>query len=224
MIGAALMSLVGSAHAIPTLRLTSSLGDSVTVSDGGIGDLSGDAGVVLFFGDLTGWSINITSGFSKPTLGSATQPILDVTSANISSYGIGSTLDIWFTDTDFAAISNAVSTMAGIGGTTSGSVTYRAYYDSSNTPFGTANELADMSFSSFAFSGQGGNQLSSADPFSMTLRITIDHSGHSPYQISSFDAIVRVPEPTTLLLFGSGLLALGMGLVLRRRRSALGNA
>lgn len=224
LVGALLMSAFSTAHAIPTLRLTSSLGGDVTVQDGGIGDLADQAGVILFFGDLAGWSINITSGFSKPTLGSATQPILDLTSANISSWGGGGALDIWFTDTDFATITNAVSTMAGIGGTTSGSVSYRAYYDASNTPFGTANELADMSFSTFAFAGEGGNQLLSPDPFSMTLRVTINHSGYLPFQMSSFDAIVRVPEPSSLLLFGSGLLALGMGLVLRRRRMAQRNA
>ena len=124
------------ADAVPMVRLVTD-GVDVTVADGGVGDASSASGVVLFNGSLGDWLINITSGFSKPALGSAATPMLDLNSANLSSSG-GGAIDIWLTDTDFAAIPTAANVLAAIGGTTSGTVSYRTFYDASNTPFGTA--------------------------------------------------------------------------------------
>jgi len=213
LIAAALLLGPLSASAVPMLRL-SSQGHTVTVTDNGAGDSSADDGLVLFYGSLPGWNINITSGFSKPLLGSASEPILDLASANFSSYGGASALEIWLTDTDFAPAPSA-PTMAGIGGTTDGTVTYRAYYDSTNTAFGTGNLLADMSFSDWAFSGSAGGSLAALNPFSLTLYVSILHNSALPSRITSFDASVKVPEPTTLALFAAGLLAIGF--VARRR-------
>jgi hypothetical protein len=213
LIAAALLLGPFSASAVPMLRLSSE-GHTVTVTDNGAGDLSDTDGLVLFYGSLPGWSINITSGFSKPLLGSALQPILDLASANFTSYGGASALEIWLTDTDFAPTSSA-HTMAGIGGTTDGTVTYQAYYDSTNTAFGTGNLLADMSFSNWAFSGSEGGSLTALNPFSLTLYVNILHDAALPFRLTSFDASVKVPEPTALALFAAGVLAVGF--VARRR-------
>lgn len=214
------LGIATSAHAIPQLRLESSAGGDVTIADGDATgpeiDLNSEAGVILFSGGIAGWTMNITSGFSKPFLGSSLAPWLDLASANFTSHG-GGTLNIWLTDTDFGPHSDAAHVMAAIGGTTSGNVTFKTYYDDNNAAFGTTHELTSMSFAPEyqAFSGALGAELVSAKPYSLTMLVTLVHEG---FEISSFDATTKVPEPSSLLLLGAGLL--GLGGAVRRRRSA----
>jgi hypothetical protein len=206
------------AHAIPQLRLQSSAGANISVTDGGLGDVNSDAGAVTFMGPLAGWNMNITSGLSLPFLGSTLQPELDLFSLNATS-SAGGTLNVWLTDTDFGPHSNAAHVLAAIGGTTGGSVTFRTFFDTTNTAFGQQHEITSQSFSPTAFSGEMAGELTSAMPYSLTLLVTIVHTGQ---QLTSFDAIVKVPEPSSLLLIGAGLL--GLGFTLRRRDSIAARA
>src|SRR5215467_8660422 len=91
---ALLFGFLPSANAIPMLHLTTSAGGNVTVSD-----TDGD-GIVQYGGPLAGWAINLTSGLSKPALGSDNMAILDLISFNLSSDTTGS-INIWLTDTGF---------------------------------------------------------------------------------------------------------------------------
>ncbi len=203
--------LLSQANAIPMLRLTTSGGDSVTVADGGAGDLTGAAdGVVVFSGSLGNWIWNIASGFSKPALGSAVLPELDLNSVDLSSAGPAGTVNIWLTDTDFSAHSALTSMMAAIGGTTSGEISLRTFMDAGNAAFGTTTELTNVSSLSGAFSSTAGGAFSSENPYSLTLLVSITHGASSLPQISSFDAAVKVPEPGPLLLLGTGLLIAGV--------------
>ena len=202
--------LLSQANAIPMLRLTTSDGGNVTVADGGAGDLSGAGdGVVIFSGALGSWVWNIASGFSKPALGSALNPELDLNSVNLSSAGAGGTVNIWLTDTDFSPRASLTSLMASIGGTTSGEVTYRTFMDAGNAAFGTTTELTSMNSLGGAFSSTASGLLSSAGPYSLTMLVSITHAASGLPQISSFDAAVKVPEPGSLVLLGTGLLLAG---------------
>lgn len=201
------------ANAVPMLRITD-LSDpatpSVTVTD----SLPSD-GIVTMITGLGTWVVNVVTGLSKPLIGAADEPYLDLSSVNVSM-GSG-VLQIEFTDTDFN-LAGSTQAMALIGGTTEGTVSFATYYDASNTPFGRSNELMDLGvFDSGAFAGEAGTAFLAPALYSLTLVVTIAHK--SGIDVSSFDAAVRVPEPASLLLLSVGMLAIGFAVARRRRRS-----
>src|SRR5208282_5572230 len=93
-----ILLLLGSgskALAVLQLTLTDDLGNTVTITDNGPGDTDPTVGSISFVGAVgsnPNWYINVTGGLSKPVLGSASAPELDITTLNYS-YGAG-TLDI----------------------------------------------------------------------------------------------------------------------------------
>jgi hypothetical protein len=88
------------ASATPMLRLEAVGFGSTTITDGSALDFNSFDGVVTAINALPGsnWAVNVTTGLSKPVLGSADVPMLDPSSVSVSSLG-GGTLNIWLTDT-----------------------------------------------------------------------------------------------------------------------------
>lgn len=206
------------ANAIPVLRLTTSGGATATIRDGEAGDVNGAAGAVTFVNLLDPqWFVNVTTGLSKPLLGSPSTPELDLNSVNVSSLPGAGWLDIELTDTGFTPTTGA-NFLAAIGGTTGGSVSFTTYFDSSNAEFGKTTELTSIGGPGPAFSGTATSLLTSVTSYSLTLLVRITHTGAPIAQASSFDAVLKVPEPGTLLLLGMGMLAFGT--VARRARAA----
>ena len=211
------VGVAAAANAIPVLRLTTSSGATATIRDGEAGDVNAAAGAVTFVNPLDGqWFVNVTTGLSKPLLGSPNTPELDLNSVNVSSLPGAGWLDIELTDTDFTPTTGATF-LAAIGGTTGGAVSFKTYFDSSNAEFGKTTELTNFGGAGPAFSGMATNVLTSVTSYSLTLLVRITHTGSPTIQTSSFDAVLKVPEPGTLLLLGMGMLAFAT--VARRART-----
>jgi hypothetical protein len=127
------------------------------------------------------------------------------------------------TDTDFTYL-GGLSALAAIGGTTKGSVQYKAFFDASNAEFGQGSLIASFGMTDYekansAFAGTQSSSVSLNQPYSLTQVVTIRHS--RDYKVSSFNAevgTVTVPEQPSMAAVG-GLafvfLAFG-GLVFRK--------
>jgi hypothetical protein len=184
--------------------------NTVVVADQGVGDTNPLLGVIGYGNPLGSWIVNVTTGISKPVLGSATKPELDLSSVNVSSKSGGSVnLRIRFSDVDFGNLIGLTSFTSAIGGVTNGGVTFDTYYSNSNGWFDQANLLTSLSSNGqFAFSDTGYAGANPDSPYSLTLVANISHAGG--VKTTSFNAAVSVPEPGTLILLGSGILGLAI--------------
>jgi hypothetical protein len=144
-------------------------------------------------------------------------PQLDLSSVNVTSQTGGKlTLDV--TDTDFLGSGGPGTFLSQIGGTqdVAGTLSYSTFVDCSNTAFGKAKTLSSSTFSGTPFSGgQAVGTTLCAGNYSLTEEVVL--SLPSPFTVTSFDAKLALPEPASLMLFGVGLIA--VGLLSRRKRS-----
>ena len=202
--------MVGNAFAL-SITLDDHDGNTAMVVDGGIGDFATMAGLVTYIGVLGNWNANVTTGYSS--LDHA-YPVLDLCSLNVTSGNTGGHLTVSVTDTygDVSDIADGIEGfMFSVGGSTHGTVDFTANINGTELFL----DWDDLMYSGFAFAGTDSIQgIPGTGAFDVTITADIYHAAGN-YVNTSFDAeVAPVPEPATMLLFGTGLL----GLAVTRRR------
>ena len=199
---------------MPVLRLTTSAGGLAVVTDGGAGDLNTSAGAVTFSGSLAGWTVNVTTGLSRPAIGNGIRPRMDLNSINVS--GGSGTITIQLTDNNWSLGVNTTS-VSSIGGVSDGAVSYTVFTGAGNGAFENTTIITSQGVFGGAFSGTQSGTMAADGSFSITQQVIITHA--SLELVSSFNAGVEVPEPGTLAILGIGLV--GLGFVRRRRQKRI---
>jgi hypothetical protein len=172
--------LVSSSPVQATLQLALDAGGGNTalITDNLSGDLDSTQGVVAYAGSLGNFILNVAIGSSKPALGSASDPQINLYSVDITGWHGGGTLTLLLTDTGFTSTSTTNFSI-GISGSMSsgGTLLYSAFQDNSNTAFGTASSVCSLSFSTTFFSDACTNTLATDAAYSLTLATVITLPG-----------------------------------------------
>lgn len=211
--GLLMVGLATTAQATPVLTIGDGIAaDLLTISDGSALDASSAPGTVSYSGTVGSYNILVSMGTANP--GSMLIDVVSLVQSTAPGY-----LKIGFTDS-FTTGNTGTGYAFNMGGTTTGTVAYQAYYDLTNTPWGTGTLVGSGSTTggSFAYSSQ--SQTPAIAPntdYSLTEFIDITSTGSNQY--TSFNAtLTPVPEPETLVLLGSGFLALAI--YCKRRKNA----
>jgi hypothetical protein len=203
---AAAAAISGSAYAIPTLVISDGITTKIIVDEAPNDGALFTPGAVLFSGSIGTWAITVNNGTTKPLIGSATLPDLDLSFLAVSS-GAG-TLSITFSDDGFTAdsgFSSKIGGTVGSGGSVTSTLSLNGNVISNAGPFGPG-----------AFSSTlGGNVvLGATDTLALGVILTANAGG----VVSSGDYNVTVPDGgTTALLVGLGLV--GMSVAARRKKA-----
>lgn len=188
----------------------------VMVTDGihapGTANDSATPGSASYSGTIGNFDVKITEGTGFPVIGSPSNPILDLTSLDITS-AAGGTLTAEVTETGFTSTYAGEIFLSEITGVyVNSSATMNTYLDTTNADFGMGTPL-----SSGLFDNQSGTVSAPvvSGAYSLTEVITISAN---PSSLSSIDAgIIGAPEPSSLSMLAVALLALGWYLPSRRR-------
>jgi hypothetical protein len=157
------------AYAQPTLFIT----DGLTTA----GPITGGGGSVLYvnpsFGD--NWSVVITSGESKPLLGSATSPNMDIT-IQATSTGPGNNLTIAFSDNGFGPALGSFTALldSHVVSGSGDAMSFNTYYDAGNALLALTTPLTSsgpLTGNNNGATFPGGSI--SANPFSLTEVVTL---------------------------------------------------
>jgi len=220
--GLAVLATPAPADAAFKLMLSDTAGTTpVTITDQGAGDANPAVGAITYIASFGPFTITVSTGLSKPILGSPSSPSMDLNVVVAKLAGSpADTLTLRLTDTGFSPIGPGTIDQQ-VGGTNTATTdTFRSFKSLTNTEFGTDGPSTSLlTFNTPAFSGtSSGAHGAINSAYSMTLVATI--AAGAGAASSSFDLAAQnqVPEPATMLAALAGLPFAGLMARRARRR------
>jgi hypothetical protein len=214
------------AHAVFIATICNDLqcqnGDDVLIQDNSVGDSIGMTGVINFATSAFGYTILVNTSQSKPIVGSATAPQLDLTFAATSAGAAGNVF-LYVSDTDFVTSGAFNFTIGGTNSGIDGSVTGRAWGGTSNASmqFSPANLISALGpFTTGAYSGSATGAFNAlVNPYSLTIGTQISRTAGGTSTGDLNLQVSAIPEPSTwaLMLMGPALIVFVARRRIRRR-------
>jgi hypothetical protein len=208
--GAVVMFAGSASRADFELELSTSSGADIKLVD------STNSGKLTFDASIGSFVVTVSTALSKPIIGSASNPAMDLSFVVVSSGT--DTLTIKATDTGFNPVPTA-GWSATLGGTSNlagnSSISYQAFASSGSTEFdmsGNSSRLMKETSSTFQdSSGISPNGITA--PYTLTQEVVIAAGGSG---FASGDATLTTPEPATLAMVAAGIPMFGFAWAGRR--------
>jgi len=203
--GAAVLGVTSLANAIPTMTISDGV-NTVTIVDNVGADINPLAGAVSYNGSVGVWSLIINTGLTKPILGSANAPTMDL--AIQASSTTGGSLTVTFSDTGFTLSPGAVlATISGhvVNGAQE-SVAYQVLANSQNV-VGTGSVIANIPSQGMPVLASATGSLNGlGSAYSLTEVVQISSNGSTTTSIDA--GFQPVPDGgMTMAMLGFGLVA-----------------
>src|SRR5664280_262136 len=178
-VGLAVAGFANWAHAAATLSIYDGANPLISLVDNSPGDFNGSVGQMLVITNVGVWNLTITSAVTKPALGSATNPVMDIAIQAISS--ASGILTYTFSDNGFGPATGTLNaTVSGhvISGAAA-TVGYDVWGDSANVLGATTVHLAGTGTSPLPVVASNSGPLALPTPFSLTQVVELHASGAS---------------------------------------------
>lgn len=219
-VAAVVLAMPTQANAAFVMKLTSSSAGVKTITDGGGDDSAGAAGQITFLGGWGAFSIQVDTGLTKPILGTAANPAMDLNYVVVRTGGTTlETLTIEISDTDYTrSPTKARVNFGGTNGLTNSTTSSAtAGIDYQNLNFVTDDASISLgTFGSGAFAAANSFGINAPGVYSLTIGVTISSTGPTS---ASGNLALAVPEPASFAMWGIG--ALGMMFAFKRRQTKL---